>query len=88
MNAVIITIGDELLIGQVVNTNQAYISQELNGVGIFVDEQITIGDDFDKIISTLKNATEKFDVIILTGGLGPTHDDITRNALCKFFIVI
>lgn len=85
MNAVIITIGDELLIGQVVNTNQAYISQELNGVGIFVDEQITIGDDFDKIISTLKNATEKFDVIILTGGLGPTHDDITRNALCKFF---
>ena len=88
MNAVIITIGDELLIGQVVNTNQAYISQELNGVGIFVDEQITIGDDFDKIISTLKNATEKFDVIILTGGLGPTHDDITRNALCKFLIVI
>lgn len=85
MTAEIISIGDELLIGQTVNTNQAYIAEKLNSVGIFVDTMTTIGDREDEIIDAFKKAFASHDIITVTGGLGPTHDDITRDCVCKFF---
>ncbi|MBI4429590.1 MAG: competence/damage-inducible protein A [Ignavibacteriales bacterium] len=85
MKAEIISIGDELLIGQVVNTNQAYIAEKLNGVGIVVDRMTTVGDDEPSILQTFESAVTTHDVVVVTGGLGPTHDDITRTAVCTFF---
>lgn len=85
MRAEIITIGDELLIGQVINTNASYIGQKLSEIGIRVGRIVSVGDAESDIISELKYAFENFDVVILTGGLGPTHDDVTKNAICKFF---
>ena len=85
MKAEIISIGDELLIGQVINSNQAYIAEKLNSIGIFGDKMTTIGDDENEILSAFKNAYASHDVITVTGGLGPTHDDITRGVVCKFF---
>jgi nicotinamide-nucleotide amidase len=85
MRAEIISIGDELLIGQVINSNQAYIAEKLNSVGIFSDKMTTIGDDEDEILSAFQKAYASHDVITVTGGLGPTHDDITRSVICKFF---
>ncbi|MBI4548987.1 MAG: competence/damage-inducible protein A [Ignavibacteriae bacterium] len=85
MKAIIITIGDELLIGQVINTNAAYISERLNSVGVEVIRIVTIGDDEAEILHSLQEYSKKYDVIVMTGGLGPTHDDITKKALCKFF---
>ena len=85
MNAEIITIGDEILIGHILNTNAALISKKLNEIGIFVNFQTTVGDELKKIISAFKIATKRSKVIIITGGLGPTHDDITRSALCQYF---
>ena len=85
MKAEIISIGDELLIGQVVNSNQAYIAEKLNSVGIFGDKMTTIGDDENEILSAFQKAYASHDVVTVTGGLGPTHDDITRSVVCKFF---
>ncbi len=85
MKAEIITIGDELLIGQVINTNQAYIAEKLNGVGISVERMTTVGDDMKSILDAFTNARSRSDVCIVTGGLGPTHDDVTRDAVCNFF---
>ena len=85
MKAEIISIGDELLIGQVINSNQAYIAEKLNSAGIFGDRMITIGDDEGEILSVFEEAYAAHEVITVTGGLGPTHDDITRSAVCKFF---
>ena len=85
MKAIIITIGDELLIGQVINTNAAYIAGRLNEVGIDVVRMTSVGDVETEILSILQETYTLFDVIIITGGLGPTHDDITRTAICKFF---
>jgi nicotinamide-nucleotide amidase len=85
MNAEIITIGDELLIGQVINSNQAFIAEKLNSVGIFGDKMTTIGDIENEILSAFQKAYDSHDVITVTGGLGPTHDDITRNVVCRFF---
>ncbi len=85
MKAEIITIGDELLIGQVVNTNASYIGRKLSEIGISVARIVSVGDYESDIIRELKYAFENFDVIILTGGLGPTHDDVTKTAICKFF---
>ncbi|MGD1045906.1 MAG: competence/damage-inducible protein A [Bacteroidota bacterium] len=85
MKAEILSIGDELLIGQVINSNQAYIAEKLNSVGIFGDKMTTIGDDENKILSAFEKAYASHDVITVTGGLGPTHDDITRIVVCKFF---
>jgi len=85
MKATVIAIGDELLIGQVVNTNAAFIAEKLNAVGIPVERMITIGDDEGVIVGTLDETYRRFDVMCLTGGLGPTHDDVTRSAVCKFF---
>ena len=85
MNAEVVSIGDELLIGQVINTNQAYIAEKLNSVGISVKQMITVGDDHEEILSALRSAWDTSDVVTVTGGLGPTHDDVTRAAICGFF---
>ena len=85
MQAEIITIGDEILIGQVVDTNSAYISKALNRVGISVYQITSVQDDKSHIIKSLKEAEDNADVIIITGGLGPTKDDITKNAIAEYF---
>jgi len=85
MKAAIITIGDEILIGQVVNSNASYISSQLFSIGIPVNRIITVSDDEQDIIAEFKSAFKSFDVIIVTGGLGPTHDDITKTCISKFF---
>lgn len=85
MNAEIITIGDELLIGQVIDTNSAWIAQELNKVGVKVNYRIAVGDNKTDILMALSTAEQRSDIIIITGGLGPTKDDETKPALCEFF---
>jgi nicotinamide-nucleotide amidase len=83
--ASIITIGDELLIGQVIDTNSAWIAQQLNKIGIAVKNRISIGDDADEIRNALDFETKNAKVVLITGGLGPTNDDITKNVLCEYF---
>ncbi|MFT5725612.1 MAG: nicotinamide-nucleotide amidase, partial [Bacteroidia bacterium] len=85
MKAEIITIGDEILIGQVVDTNSAWIGQQLNPLGWDVARITTISDDANDITNALSNGIEKSDLVIITGGLGPTKDDITKTTLCTFF---
>lgn len=85
MKAEIITIGDELLIGQVVDTNSAFLGRELNLNGIRVHKITSIADDRIEILDALENAQKNCDVIIVTGGLGPTKDDVTKQTLCEFF---
>jgi nicotinamide-nucleotide amidase len=85
MKSEIISIGDELLIGQVVNTNAAWLSRELNATGIAVGRVTTIGDDRKEILATFRRAWKENDVVVVTGGLGPTHDDISKAAVAKFF---
>ncbi len=81
--ASICTIGDEILIGQIVDTNSSHISQALNSLGIKVDRMVSIGDDHDCIISSLREELQNNDIVIVTGGLGPTKDDITKKALAS-----
>lgn len=83
MTAAICTIGDEILIGQVVDTNSSYISRVLNDLGIRVRRMISVGDDHDEIIESLRNELCDNDIVIVTGGLGPTKDDITKKALAE-----
>lgn len=85
MKAIIITIGDELLNGQTIDTNSAYIAKALNKIGVNVHERIAISDDEQHILNTLKYASEKVNIVITTGGLGPTKDDITKKTIAKFF---
>ena len=85
MNLDIISIGDELLIGQTLNTNAFWISKELNKVGFTIRQQITIADTEIAILTALETALSKSDVVIFTGGLGPTSDDLTMPALNKYF---
>jgi len=85
MQAEIISIGDELLIGQVINTNASWMAEHLNGAGIKVKQITTISDEREHILDSLKEAYQRVDVIIITGGLGPTKDDITKETLCEFF---
>lgn len=79
--ASICTIGDEILIGQVVDTNSSHISQALNSLGIKVSRMVSIGDDHDTIVTSLSEELSTNDIVIVTGGLGPTKDDITKKAL-------
>lgn len=79
--ASICTIGDEILIGQIIDTNSSHISQTLNSSGIRVTRMLSIGDDHDTIVSALENELKMNDIVIVTGGLGPTKDDITKAAL-------
>ncbi|HHH54084.1 MAG TPA: damage-inducible protein CinA, partial [Bacteroidetes bacterium] len=83
-NAYLITIGDELLIGQVTDTNSKWIAEQLTGLGIKVKRIISVQDEEQEIIEALEQATEKADIIITTGGLGPTVDDITKKTFSKF----
>jgi nicotinamide-nucleotide amidase len=85
MNATIITIGDELLIGQVIDTNSSWMAQQLNDAGIYVKRRIAVGDEKEEIIDAIDQAKSIGDVILLTGGLGPTKDDITKETLCEYF---
>ncbi len=85
IQATIITIGDELLIGQVIDTNSAFIAQKLNAIGVNVYQRIAVGDDIDSITKALDNGIDKSQVVILTGGLGPTADDITKPLLNRYF---
>ncbi|MEJ7739086.1 MAG: competence/damage-inducible protein A [Chitinophagaceae bacterium] len=83
--ASIITIGDELLIGQVIDTNSAWMATELNKAGIWMKRRIAIGDNKKDIITTLDEECAESDLILITGGLGPTADDITKPVLCEYF---
>lgn len=85
MFAEIITIGDELLIGQVVDTNSAWMGQELNKIGIEVLRIVSIRDREDEIMEAIENAMKRVNIVLVTGGLGPTRDDITKQTLCKYF---
>ena len=81
--ASICTIGDEILIGQITDTNSAHISIALNSLGIKVSRMVSISDDHDQIISSLTEELRSNDIVIVTGGLGPTKDDITKKALAE-----
>jgi len=85
MLAEIITIGDEILIGQVIDTNSAWIAEQLNMAGITVHQITSISDDRLHILTALKEASQRAKLILITGGLGPTKDDITKTTLCDFF---
>ncbi len=85
--ACLITIGDEILIGQITDTNSGWLSQYLGKLGIQVGMTISIGDDQTQIVDTLKQQTDKFPLVITTGGLGPTKDDITKKAIASFLQV-
>jgi len=85
MTSEILTIGDELLIGQIINTNQAFIAEQLNLINIRVARMTTVGDEMKEILDAFADAWQHHDIVIVTGGLGPTHDDITKKAVCKFF---
>ena len=85
MNAHIITIGDEILVGQTVDTNSTHMAKQLNSIGIAVSEMQSIKDEELHIITSLKSALIKNDIVLITGGLGPTNDDITKKVLTNFF---
>lgn len=85
MKAEIITIGDEILIGQIVDTNSAWMSEQLNLNGIEVYQITSVHDDHDHILRALSDAESRADLVLITGGLGPTRDDITKKALCDYF---
>ena len=85
MLAEIITIGDELLIGQVIDTNSAFIAKHLNKIGVSVYQITSVQDDKDHILKALKDAESNVDIVILTGGLGPTKDDITKKTIAEYF---
>ncbi len=85
ISATIITIGDELLIGQTIDTNSAWIGQELNKIGIRIFQRLAIGDDEQKITDALNLSSAQTQLVIITGGLGPTKDDITKKTLAEYF---
>lgn len=85
MLAEIITIGDELLIGQVIDTNSAFIAKELNKIGVSVYQITSVQDDKNHILTAFKDAESRVDIIIITGGLGPTKDDITKKTIAEYF---
>ncbi len=85
MFAEIITIGDELLIGQTIDTNSSWIGEQMNGIGLQVSHITSIKDQRDQILNSLKLAANRSSLVIITGGLGPTNDDITKQTLCEYF---
>lgn len=85
MKIALITIGDEILIGQIVDTNSAWMSKKLTDAGFEIEETISIGDDAQQIKNTISYLFNKVDVILTTGGIGPTKDDITKKTLCEYF---
>jgi nicotinamide-nucleotide amidase len=87
MRAEIITIGDEILIGQIVDTNSAWMAQQLNNIGIRVKQISSVSDDREHILNALADARGRVDIILITGGLGPTKDDITKKTMAEYFNV-
>ena len=85
MKAAIVTIGDEILIGQIVDTNSSYIAKALDKIGIATHEMLSISDDKHQILDTFHSLKNKVEVVIVTGGLGPTKDDITKKTFCDYF---
>lgn len=85
MQAEIITIGDEILIGQIVDSNSAFISKELNKIGVSVYQITSVQDTREHILQAMKEAGNRSSLVIITGGLGPTKDDVTKHTLCDFF---
>src|SRR3954471_10197204 len=85
ITASIITIGDELLIGQVVDTNSPWMSQQLNNIGVWVQHRVAVGDVWDDIWKALDEESDRSNIILITGGLGPTAVDITKPLLCAYF---
>ncbi|AXG72736.1 nicotinamide-nucleotide amidohydrolase family protein [Flavobacterium arcticum] len=85
MKAAIVTVGDEILIGQITDTNSGYIAKALDKIGIAVHEMLSISDEQQHILSTLSALQNNVDIVIITGGLGPTKDDITKHTLCEYF---
>jgi len=85
MNAIIITIGDEILSGATVDTNAAYIAKDLLAIGVDVTKRCSVGDNTEDIERAIKAGLAEFDLVITTGGLGPTEDDITKGVICKVF---
>src|SRR5476651_969832 len=85
MLAEIITIGDEILIGQIVDSNSAWIAQKLNAIGIRIKQISSVGDDREHILTALAEAAHRADIILITGGLGPTKDDITKKTIAEYF---
>ncbi len=87
MKAEIISIGTELLLGQVDNSNAAYLSRELASLGIEVYHHVTVGDNPERLIEAVKQAEERVDLVIMSGGLGPTEDDITKKTMAEYLKV-
>ena len=85
MNAIIITIGDEILLGQILDTNSRYIASGLTGLGVEVVEMLSVPDKREEIYETVDYAMQEADLIIVTGGLGPTKDDVTKKVLAEYF---
>ncbi len=85
MKATIVTIGDEILIGQIVDTNSGFIAKSLDKIGIQITEMLSISDDKKHILDTFASLQNKVDLVIITGGLGPTKDDITKHTFCEYF---
>jgi len=85
MKATIITIGDEILIGQIIDTNSAFIAKSLDKIGVEINEMISISDDKDHILDTFAKLQNKVDLVLITGGLGPTKDDVTKKTFCDYF---
>lgn len=85
MKATIITIGDEILIGQIVDTNSGFIAKSLDKIGVEVHEMISISDDKNHILDTFAKLQNKVDLVLITGGLGPTKDDVTKKTFCDYF---
>lgn len=85
MKAAILTIGDEILIGQIIDTNSGFIAKALDRIGIEVSEMLSISDDKQSILDTFASLQNKVDLVVITGGLGPTKDDITKKTICEYF---
>ena len=85
MKATIVTIGDEILIGQIIDTNSGFIAKSLDRIGVEINEMISISDDKQHILDTFVKLQNKVDLVIITGGLGPTKDDVTKKTFCDYF---
>ena len=85
MKATIVTIGDEILIGQIVDTNSGFIAKSLDKIGIEIHEMLSISDNKEHILNTFSKLQNQVDLVLITGGLGPTKDDITKHTFCEYF---
>ena len=85
MKAELLTIGNEILIGQISNTNSVWMAQQLNEIGVSVVHMSSVADDRESILKAFEDAGKRADLVLITGGLGPTKDDITKTTFCDYF---